>query len=201
MHNVNTLETPVAIVDLDRLKRNLDRVASYAKEHRLALRPHIKTHKSLMVASEQLRRGAVGLTCATPFEAETMSEVADDILVAYPPIGDARVNRLLALPEHVRLKIALDSAEAVHALATVARRANRTVGVYVELDVGMHRVGLPNVDDAIALARVVRDNPPLEFAGIAFYPGHVRESVDAQDAKLADVDVALRRAVERVDQA
>jgi D-serine deaminase-like pyridoxal phosphate-dependent protein len=200
MHTVS-LETPVPIVDLDRMAINLDRVASYAKEHELALRPHIKTHKSLTVAAEQLRRGAVGLTCATPFEAETMSDVADDILVAYPPIGDARVNRLLALPEHVRLTIALDSAEAVRALAAAARRTNRGVGVYVELDVGMHRVGLPSVDDAIALAKLVRDNPPLEFSGIAFYPGHVRDSVDAQDAKLEEMDSGLRNAVERFEQA
>ena len=195
--NIHDLETPVPIVDLDRMALNLDRVASYAKERGLALRPHIKTHKSLTVAAEQLKRGAVGLTCATPFEAETMSDVADDILVAYPPIGDARVNRLLALPEHVRLTIALDSADAVRALASAARSANRTVGVYVELDVGMHRVGLPSVDDAIALARLVRDNPPLEFSGIAFYPGHVRDAVDEQDAKLNEMDAALRRAVER----
>jgi len=200
MH-IDALETPAPIVDLDRMAINLDRVASYAKEHELALRPHIKTHKSLTVAAEQLRRGAVGLTCATPFEAETMSDVADDILVAYPPIGDARVNRLLALPEHVRLTIALDSAEAVRALAAAARRTNRGVGVYVELDVGMHRVGLPSVDDAIALAKLVRDNPPLEFSGIAFYPGHVRDSVDAQDAKLEEMDLGLRRAVERFDEA
>jgi D-serine deaminase-like pyridoxal phosphate-dependent protein len=199
--SIDSLETPVPIVDLDRMAINLDRVASYAKEHGLALRPHIKTHKSLTVAAEQLRRGAVGLTCATPFEAETMSDVADDILVAYPPIGDARVNRLLALPERVRLTIALDSAEAIRALAAAARRANRSVGVYVELDVGMHRVGLPSVDDAIALAKLVRDNPPLAFSGIAFYPGHVRESVDAQDAKLKEMDAALRRAVARFEQA
>src|SRR5262245_34840845 len=107
MHSIDALETPVPIVDLDRLASNLDRTAAYAKEHGLALRPHIKTHKSTRLAEEQLRRGAVGLTCATPFEAETMSDVADDILVAYPPIGEARVRRLVALPERTRLTVAL----------------------------------------------------------------------------------------------
>src|SRR5262245_36606255 len=65
---IQELETPIPLVDLDRLARNLDRAAAYATEHRLALRPHIKTHKSPRIAGEQLRRGAVGLTCATPFE-------------------------------------------------------------------------------------------------------------------------------------
>src|SRR6478609_3048405 len=98
---ITELETPTPVVDLDRLARNLDRAAAYATAHGLSLRPHIKTHKSPRIASEQLRRGAVGLTCATPFEAEVMSGVCDDILVAYPPVGHPRAARLAALPETV----------------------------------------------------------------------------------------------------
>src|SRR4051794_11109205 len=169
------LETPVPVVDLDRLARNLDRAASYATEHRLGLRPHIKTHKSPWVASEQLRPGAVGLTCATPFEAEVMSDVANDILVAYPPVGARRAHRLAALPERVRITVALDSLQAIEDIAAAAREANRPVRVYVEIDLGMHRVGVQTFEDAIALAKAVQNRPPLEFAGIAFYPGHVRE--------------------------
>src|SRR5438552_12620804 len=111
------LETPIPIVDLDRLARNLDRAAAYATSHALALRPHIKTHKSPRIASEQLRRGAVGVTCATPFEAEVMSDVCDDILVAYPPVGALRASRLAGLPDTVKLTVALDSLRAVEDLA------------------------------------------------------------------------------------
>ena len=195
------LETPVPIVDLDRLTRNLDRAASYAASHRLALRPHIKTHKSPRVAEEQLRRGAVGLTCATPFEAEVMSTVCDDILVAYPPVGRARAHRLARLPERTTLTVALDSLGAVEDLTSAARVADRPVRVYVELDLGMHRVGLPRVDDAIAVARAVSDRPPLDFAGIAFYPGHVRDPVDQQSAKLEALERSLAAAIDAFDRA
>ena len=78
------LETPAPLVDLDRLAQNLDRMAAYAALHSLALRPHVKTHKSPRIAAEQMRLGAVGLTCATPREAEVMSDVSRDVLVAYP---------------------------------------------------------------------------------------------------------------------
>jgi len=71
----------------------------------------------------------------------------------------------------------------------------RTVGVYVELDLGMHRVGVPSVEQAIDLARLVRRTPPLDYAGIAFYPGHVREPVAEQDAKLEEIGRALQDAV------
>jgi D-serine deaminase-like pyridoxal phosphate-dependent protein len=195
------LETPVPVVDLDRLERNLDRAARYAAEHRLALRPHIKTHKSPRLASEQLKRGAVGLTCATPYEAEVMSEVADDILLAYPPVGALRAHRVAGLPDHVRITVALDSAKAADDLAAAARAVDRELGVYVELDLGMHRVGLPVIDDAIALARRIRATEALAFAGIAFYPGHIRDAVDSQDAKLDILRTGLGDALARFDRA
>jgi D-serine deaminase-like pyridoxal phosphate-dependent protein len=194
------LETPVPVVDLDRLAGNLDRAAQYATSHGLALRPHIKTHKSPRIASEQLKRGAVGVTCATPFEAEVMSDVCDDILVAYPPVG-ARATRLAALPYATKLTVALDSLRSIEAIAAAAREADRPVSVYVELDLGMHRVGTPRIDEAIALARAVRERAPLEFDGIAFYPGHVREPVGQQTMKLEDLSTALGAAIDAFDRA
>src|SRR5918911_4437292 len=149
--SLDELETPAAIVDLDRMELNLDRAAAYAAEHGLALRPHIKTHKSPRIAGEQLRRGAAGVTCATPREAEVMSDVADDILLAYPPVGAARARRIVSLPHSARITVALDSATAVEHLAAAARPVGRTVGVYVEIDLGMHRVGVPSVAEAITL--------------------------------------------------
>ena len=195
------LETPVPVVDLDRLASNLDRAAEYAKAHQLGLRPHVKTHKSPRIAAEQLRRGAVGLTCATAFEAEIMSEVCGDLLVAYPPVGRRRAERLAALPPRVTLTVALDSTVAIEDAAAAARAAGRPIRVYVELDLGMHRVGVPGVDDAIALARAVVSRPPLEFAGLAFYPGHVREPVGEQAGKLERLNTALRQAIEQFDRA
>jgi D-serine deaminase-like pyridoxal phosphate-dependent protein len=190
-----TIETPALLVDLDRLERNLHRAADYAAAHRLALRPHVKTHKAPHVAREQVRLGAHGLTCATPFEAEVMATVCDDLLLAYPPVGQGRARRLAALPPQVRLTVALDSARAVRDIAAAASAARRTVGVYVELDLGMHRVGLSAVADAIALARTIVAEPNLEFSGIAFYPGHIREPVSDQDAQLAALSDSLESAL------
>jgi len=199
--NITDLETPIPVVDLDRLARNLDRAAAYATAHGLALRPHIKTHKAPRIASEQLKRGAIGVTCATPFEAEVMSGVCDDILVAYPPVGTARAHRLAALPDSVKLTVALDSLQAIDDVAAAARDADRPISVYVEMDLGMHRVGVPRVDDAIALARAVCERPPLEFEGIAFYPGHVRDAVGQQASKLELLDTALRDTLAAFDRA
>lgn len=198
--DIADLETPALLVDLDIMERNLTRAAEYAAAHGLALRPHVKTHKSPRVAARQLELGAVGLTCATPFEAGVMSTVASDILVAYPPVGAARAARLAALPSHVNLLVALDSTAAIEAMSRAAAAEQRTVGVYVELDVGMHRVGVAGVEDAISLARAVRAAPSLDFAGIAFYPGHIRETGDDQDAKLAALGDTLTAALRQFER-
>ncbi|MFP2908266.1 D-TA family PLP-dependent enzyme, partial [Pyxidicoccus sp. 3LFB2] len=98
---LDSLLTPAAVVDLERVEANLQRVAVYAREQGLRWRPHTKTHKTAELTALQLRAGASGITVATPHEAEVMATVADDVLVAYPPVGAARLARLMALPRHV----------------------------------------------------------------------------------------------------
>lgn len=201
MTQLHEVETPAAIVDLDRLERNLDRAATYATSHGLGLRPHVKTHKTAWIAAEQMKRGAAGVTCATPREAEVMSAVCDDILLAYPPVGVARAERVASLPREARVIVALDSIEAIEHMERAAANANRRVGVYVEIDMGMHRVGVRDAESALALAKRVQKSRSLTYDGIAFYPGHVREPVDAQDAALSRLDAQLQETLAVLDAA
>jgi D-serine deaminase-like pyridoxal phosphate-dependent protein len=196
MTSLFNLETPAAIVDLDRLERNLDRAAAYATQHGLALRPHVKTHKSAWIAAEQVRRGSPGVTCATPREAEVMSTVANDILVAYPPVGHARATRIASLPRDTRVIVALDSLEAIIEIERDAEAAGRRVGVYVEIDMGMHRVGVRDARAALELATRVQRSRALYYEGLAFYPGHIRQAVDAQDSALDNLNAALAAALD-----
>jgi len=193
------LETPVPIVDLDRLSFNLDRMAAYATLHGLRLRPHVKTHKSPRIAADQLRLGAVGLTCATLREAEVMAEVCDDLLLAYPPVGAARLERMARLPGHVKVSVAADDANALQALSLAAKLGRREIYVYVEADLGMHRVGVASPEKAVALAKQVRDTSSLRFAGMLFYPGHIRETVDQQSASLTQLQTDIARYVSALE--
>jgi len=189
---LDALLTPAAIVDLDRMEANLDRMQAYATSHGLGLRPHTKTHKSAVMAAEQVRRGAIGLTVAQLHEARVMSGVSRDILLAHPPVGAAKLARLLALPADVRLTVALDSSEALTALARAAAEAGRTIGVLVEVDVGMGRVGIPDAAAAAGLCRLCTTLDGVQWRGLMFYPGHIRQHVRAQSDAIADVNARLR---------
>ena len=174
-------ETPVALVDLARARANAAKVAAYTTRHGIAWRPHVKTHKSLTLARIQLEAGARGLTVATPHEAEVMARVCDDLLLAYPPLGKSKLERLMALPRQVALSVALDSDVALQGLARAARSAGRTVGVLVEVDVGLGRVGVQTAHEAARLAALAREAEGLAYRGIMFYPGHIRVHVSEQE--------------------
>jgi D-serine deaminase-like pyridoxal phosphate-dependent protein len=197
---VEQIQTPAAVVDVARVTHNLDRMAEYARAYGLRLRPHVKTHKTTVIGAAQIRRGAAGLTCATPREMEVMSAVASDLLLAHPPLGP-KLERLLRLPRSVDVLVALDSVEAINQLAAAAQAADRTVRVYIELDLGMHRVGVARPAQAVALAERIADHAPLEYAGICFYPGHIRESPEEQGPKIARLNADLGEVVAALERA
>ncbi len=194
------VETPVAVVDLARVRANLDRVVSHLGAHGLCWRPHVKTHKSRALAEMQLAAGAQGLTVATPREGEVMAGVCRDLLLAHPPVGP-KARRVVGLPGEVRLRVALDSPEALADLAEAAGSEGREVEVLVEVDVGMGRVGVSEPARVVELARAVARRPPLRFSGILFYPGHIRMPAAEQEAALAEVGRSVEAALEALSRA
>ena len=184
-------ETPVAAIDVAVVRRNAERAVRSLAEHGLKWRPHIKTHKCLQVAEIQLQAGAHGLTVATPREAEVMSEVCDDLLLAYPPVGPTKLARVLSLPEHVRLTIALDSGKALRDLIAGGEARGRRPGVLIEVDMGMRRVGVADAEAATALASEAQASPHVEYRGILFYPGHIRTLGPERAAQVSELAARL----------
>jgi D-serine deaminase-like pyridoxal phosphate-dependent protein len=192
------VETPIGYVDLDRVRANARRVADYTRQHGLTWRPHVKTHKSRAVARIQIEAGARGLTVATLREAEAMASQSPDLLLAYPPVGAAKLDRLLRLPAEVDLKVALDSADVLLPLARAAHAAGRTIGVLVEQDLGLGRVGVRDAAGVAALGAETASLQGVDFRGIAFYPGHIRMSRGDQGPPLADLSARLGETLDRL---
>ena len=189
------LPTPAILIDGPTVRRNIEKMARYAKRHNLRLRPHTKTHKSTLVAQMQLEEGAAGLTVAKAGEAEVMAVVAEDVLVAYPAVDPRRCQALAALARKRTIRVAVDSAAAVDALSAAASSAGSTIGVLVDLDVGLHRTGVQTPDESLALAEHVSRAPSIRLDGLFFYPGHIGGPSENQPRQLAAVEARLAEAL------
>ena len=193
------VETPAGVADLAKVRANLERVITYCREHGISWRPHIKTHKCTRLARLQIEAGAQGLSVGTPREAEVMSTVCDDLLLAYPVIGDSKLDRVMAIHKRVQLTVGLDSEAALRAVAAAAQRAGKFVRILVEVDLGMSRVGLETKEEVVRLAGRIRDFEGVEYAWLMFYPGHIRGPQEGQDAELEVLASDLRELYEALE--
>jgi D-serine deaminase-like pyridoxal phosphate-dependent protein len=163
--------TPVAVIDMDRVERNIARVQKACDDAGVANRPHIKTHKSPMLAKLQIAAGAKGITCQKIGEAEVMADAGiDDILISYNLLGEEKMARLGALQALAHMTVAADNPTVVSALTLAAAHSGRPLSVVVECDTGRKRAGVETPAEAIALARKIADSNGLTFAGFMLYP-------------------------------
>lgn len=170
MH-LDELETPVPVVDMDRLEANIGRLQSYLDEHQIANRPHIKTHKIPAITSLQVQAGAAGITCQKLSEAEVMAEAGfDDIFLPYNMLGETRLARLTALASKITLSLTTDSAVVARGLSEAAQKAGLTLNLLVECDTGGQRCGVQSPQETAELARVIAALPGLHFGGLMTYP-------------------------------
>ena len=198
------LDTPAVLVDLDVVEHNIARTAGYAARNGLALRPHVKTHKSAVMARRQLDAGAVGVCVATASEAMSMAHAGVlDITIAYPLVGASKLERIReALRAQSHVTLTSDCDQVTETYGDLARQVGRVVPVLVEVDTGMHRSGVRPGSVVERAARVAK-TPGLEFAGILTHAGHAHDlpgprgvaSVARQEAAImGDLRAALETA-------
>ncbi|MHC2335189.1 D-TA family PLP-dependent enzyme [Bradyrhizobium sp. USDA 4454] len=163
--------TPCAVIDMDRVERNIARIQKACDEAGVANRPHIKTHKNPMLAQLQIKTGAKGITCQKLGEAEIMADSGiDNILISYNLLGDEKMARLGALQAKANVTVAADNSVVVGDLPKAAAASGRPLSVVVECDTGRKRAGVETPREAIALAREIAASKGLTFAGFMLYP-------------------------------
>ena len=135
--------TPAVVIDLDCVERNIARVQQLCDRAGVANRPHIKTHKSPVLAKLQQQAGAKGITAQKLGEAEVMADGGlDDILVSYNILGEEKTGRLGALLKRVTVTVAADNPTTIEGLANAGHIAGRPLGVVIECDTGRKRAGV-----------------------------------------------------------
>ncbi|MXW53365.1 MAG: DSD1 family PLP-dependent enzyme [Gammaproteobacteria bacterium] len=175
------LQTPALVVDLEKLRTNLDRMQARCEHHTHVLRPHTKTHKCVAIAKLQVERGAVGICCAKLSEAEAMSRGGlENILVTSPVVTDEGIRRAISLSRTTKeLILTIDNKSVARLTDAMAKSAQTELNVIMDIDPGMHRTGIPLGDEGLSLAHALKqDCPSLRFRGVQFYSGDLMHVLD-----------------------
>jgi D-serine deaminase-like pyridoxal phosphate-dependent protein len=197
---VQAIDTPALVIDLDAMERNLRKMASFAQQHGVRLRPHAKMHKSAALAQLQIAAGAVGVCVQKTSEAQALAaQGIHDIFISNEVIARSKLLRVALLARELqalggRLAIAVDSRQGIEALAlAMGDTGQNLIDVFVELDVGQTRCGVAQPADVVPLAQAISRHSALRFAGLQAYNGraqHLRsisERRSALDAVIARV--------------
>ncbi len=159
------LDTPALLIDLDVLERNISVMADYFKGVKAGLRPHIKTHKTPIIAHKQLQAGAMGITCQKLGEAEVMAAAGiRDILIANQIVGACKIRRLVNLAKHANVIAGVDNLENAKSLSSAALKKGIKLNVAMEISMG--RCGVEAGKPALALAKEIVKLKGLRFRGI-----------------------------------
>lgn len=198
MTSTSELDTPTLVFDLDVVERNIAEMAEVARTNGVRLRPHTKTHKSPLIAGLQIAAGARGITVAKLGEAEVMAEAGiDDILIAYPLVGETKLRRLRALIERASITVSLDAVEVAEGIGALGTEMGRAIPVLVEVDTGHHRMGRAPGEASVALAKDIARVPGVEVIGLLTHAGHAYQATDPADLR----QIAEREALDLIETA
>ena len=192
--NVIKITTPTFLVDKSRCLKNIRRMAAKATTSNVRFRPHCKTHASIEIGKWLQKEASVecitvsSLSMAKYFVNSNTSEeeennnnhhhqpIFNDITVAFPLniLEIDTINEILSYRE-VQLNLLVENKEAIIFLE---QNVARQVGIYVKIDVGYGRTGIPAQDyeriDTL-LQLLISDSPPnqkLQFKGFLAHAGH-----------------------------
>lgn len=177
-----SLDTPAVLIDMDIVERNIKNMLDGAAAAGLSHRPHIKTHKCVELAQMQIGAGATGITCAKLEEAEIMADAGiENILVAYPLIGEIKWKRYAALHAvSPGLLTIVNSFIGAKGLSDAALQGGTVFDVLIEVDGGTSRGGIAPGLPVLAFADSLKDLKGVRICGLMYYPGaNYKEHDDA----------------------
>jgi D-serine deaminase-like pyridoxal phosphate-dependent protein len=191
--------TPALLLDLDVAKRNIATMAAKFEQLPAKLRPHIKVHKSVELARLTIEAGAIGVACATVWEAIVMARGGiEDVLIANQVVQADKLTAIAELAREHRITVTVDDPLNVEQLSQAAVKAGSSLEVLIELDVGMGRCGVREIAQMLPIAERIAAAPSLRLRGIQAYEGHCMLEPD-RDKRLRDAGAANARAVEAAE--
>lgn len=194
--HLDWIERPTLLLDRARAEANIAHMAARAAQAGVQLRPHFKTHQSATVA-EWFH--AAGVTCATVSSLDMAAYFAvqgwHDLTVAFP-CNPRQIGLINALAAQSDLGLLLDAPETLQFLQ---ERLTRSVRVWIEIDAGYGRTGLPwhDADRLGRLAAGIAAGRQTRLAGLLTHAGHSYAARGpAEVAEISNTTIARMQAAQ-----
>lgn len=201
--SVADLDSPQLLIDLDVVDAKVSRMFGAFRNRPVAVRVHFKSLKCTGLARYLVTRGARGFLCAKLSEAEVLADAGvTDLAIANQLVGPRKLARLAELARRARVSVCVDDPGNVADMSRAAAAAKVTIGVLVEVDIGMGRCGVEPGEPALALARRIHNSPGLRFLGLQGYDGHLQLLPDPAERRTKCLQgleqlIATRRLIEQ----
>jgi len=178
IENEPEVASPALLVYPERIAENIARMLRRVDSSD-RLRPHVKTHKMKQVVRLQQEAGLERFKCSTIAEAEMLAQCgAKDVQIAYQLVGPnvGRMAELAAAFPQVRFSCLVDDPRAASELSSAVVGVGASIGLLVDLDVGLGRSGISAGEAAFELYRLLDDLEGVRPAGLHVYDGHIKDS-------------------------
>ncbi|KWI43329.1 DSD1 family PLP-dependent enzyme [Burkholderia stagnalis] len=197
---IETLDTPAALIDVGRMRHNIDRMQAHLDTLGVKFRPHVKTTKCAHVVDAQIAAGAQGITVSTLKEAEQFFASGIRDIVYAVGMVPAKLRHALALRRQgCDLKIVADNLQAAQAIAGFGREHGERFEVWIEVDVDGHRSGI-QPDDALLIdvGRALVDGG-MKLGGVLAHAGSSYE-YDTREALVKIAEQERSRTVHAAER-
>jgi D-serine deaminase-like pyridoxal phosphate-dependent protein len=188
------LDTPVILINLDRLETNIKEMTNLAISAGVTLRPHTKVHQSAEIAKMQIKAGAFGIEVGNVLQAEAMAaEGIEDIVIAHPFVGVHKFEKLkrLLIEKRCQITVVVDMIEQAELLSMVGRQVGRKISVNLKIDTGINRYGVLPGEPAIKMAKRLCQLPGIKLSGIYAHESGAKPTEEGVSKVAFDVASAM----------
>jgi len=162
---------PTLLLDKEICLQNIERMAGKVRENKMRFRPHFKTHQSAQIGEWFRMYGIEAITVTSVRMAEYFASHGwDDITIAFS-LNILEMEAIKRLAKSIKLNVLVENREAAGILA---KKATSKIGVFIKVDTGYHRTGVPASQTGLidSILEDIKKNPKLVFKGFLVHTGH-----------------------------
>ena len=169
------INQPTFVVDKNICIRNIEKMVQKANSHGLRFRPHFKTHQSAEIGEWFRGFGVNAITVSSLQMANYFASNGwDDITLAFP-VNVLETDEINKLAKKIKLNVLIENREAAQILA---EKITNPLGVYIKIDTGFNRTGIPATETGSILfvLNALTEGKKLKFKGFLSHAGHTYQA-------------------------